>query len=189
MLSTKEHRKQIDVLSETLLGTISGCSLDTPVDINIVINHLEGSIEPYISEKGERAESYTRKVDNDFAIAIKKPMVIDEWRFVVSRHIGHLFLHMGFCLNEKVWRESDIYLNSVFHRIGYMEEKYEAESFARSFLMPKDLFRSVASSNREPTTGHYIVRNIASYFNVPREQVRKRGEELSLFEKTCLFGA
>ena len=94
---------------------------------------------------------------------------------------------MGFCLNEKVWRESDIYLNSVFHRIGYMEEKYEAESFARSFLMPKDLFRNVASSNREPTTGHYIVRNIASYFNIPKDQVRKRGIELSIFEKPCLF--
>lgn len=186
MLTKEARRDNIELFTETILNTID---MPQPIAVEGVIESLEGEWEFYSSEHGQEARAYIRKKDDAFAIAFSEPMVIEEWRFLVAVQLGHLFMHLGYCLKEELWESIDVYRDSVLHRMGYMEEKYEAECFARSFLMPKDLFRSVASSNREPTTGHYIVRNIASYFNVPREQVRKRGEELSLFEKTCLFSA
>lgn len=186
MLSKKERRNNIEIFAKTIHETLN---LPQPVSLEAVIKSLEGDWEFYSSEFGQGARAYIRKKDDAFAIAFIEPMVIEEWRFLVAVQLGHLFMHLGYCLKEELWESIDVYRDSVLHRMGYMEEKYEAECFARSFLMPKDIFSEVASSNIDPTSGYYLVGKIASHFNVPKNQVRKRGIELFIFEKPCLFRA
>lgn len=94
-------------------------------------------------------------------------------RFTIAHELGHLFLHMGYLINEELWRKQD---QNVYERSGSSEKEYQANEFAAAFLMPKeDYFRKM----NESMDGNKVnTSKIAEYFNVSVEAASNRGKFL-----------
>ena len=61
-------------------------------------------------------------------------------RFTIAHELGHLFLHMGYLTNEKLWKRQD---ENIYHRLGGSEKEYQANEFAAAFLMPKNEYLKI----------------------------------------------
>lgn len=94
-------------------------------------------------------------------------------RFTVAHELGHLFLHMGYLINEDLWNRQD---NNVYYRLGSSEKEYQADEFAAALLMPKAEYYKIME---EYTTGNYVdTLKIAEYFNVSVDAASNRGKFL-----------
>ena len=100
-------------------------------------------------------------------------------RFSIAHELGHLFLHLGYLIDDDLWESVDSYIDSVRHRMGYNEEEFEAHEFAGSLLMPADEFRFVA--NQFFADGLYPLEKIAEHFDVSSKAVKVRGCWLGVF--------
>ena len=58
---------------------------------------------------------------------------------LVAHSLGHLFLHLGYCVDKGMWNElnlSQSYKDSHLHRFSYSQEEKEAREFADIFFSP-----------------------------------------------------
>jgi DUF955 len=108
---TCETTKSLEDLIERLGGKITYEKLDRDIEGQII--------------KGE---------NNTFHIIINKNIQKKEICLKISEELGHLFLHMGFIIDENQWEKTDNYIDSVYYRIGYSKEEYEANYFAKLLL-------------------------------------------------------
>ncbi|MGN8160079.1 ImmA/IrrE family metallo-endopeptidase [Salinisphaera sp. SWV1] len=174
MLSNR--RKEINSLATHLRAELN---LSTPVDLKEAVEKLGGEIESFDERFGGNAEAYVRKRGESFAIAIKTPHEKRE-RFSIAHELGHLFLHLGYLVDDELWESAaQGYIDSVHHRMGYGEEEFEAHEFAGAFLMPASEFREVAEKNRNGRK--YDLTKIAGHFDVSNMAAKTRGRWLRLF--------
>lgn len=155
-------------------------NLDTPVLIEEVPQMLGGSLK-YVNAIDDRPgiEAMITKNNNTFEILIKKDGYKLRDRFSIAHELGHLFLHMGFILDDNLWDNSKNYTDSVYYRSGYNTEEYEANEFAGALLMPKEDFINKAKEHYY--NGKYDLAPISVYFNVSIDAIKTRGRRLGLF--------
>ncbi len=151
-----------------------------PYDPKDAIRKLNGKIIYDISE--ESTDGSIEKTDtNDFCIHLSNNKSPQRERFTLAHELGHLFLHMGFIIDDEKWKLLSKLPESVFYRGNlYSDEEYEANEFAASFLMPKQEFLNIAKSNLQNNL--FNIDKIASYFDVSLESVTNRGKWLGIFQ-------
>lgn len=160
-------RKMINSLAEDIRSVYD---ISVPIqDINDIVKKLGGTIERVNSFSDGAVER-----DGDgFKIIVSPFQDEKRERFTIAHELGHLFLHMGYRINENLWARQE---NNVYHRIGNSEREYQANEFAAAFLMPESQYLMVlerfAEDNKVDTS------KIADYFNVSVEAASNRGKFL-----------
>lgn len=169
----RARRDQINRLADTVRTV---CRLEVPVDVDTAVTRLNGRIE---EADDADFEARIEKTGTGFAITLSGDVSPRRRRFSVAHEIGHLFLHMGYLVDEDKWRSEGTYTDSVYYRYGYNTEEYEANEFAAALLMPRAEFVKVANQHRDG--GRYLVGPIAAHFQVSEEAALNRGRWLGLF--------
>lgn len=64
---------------------------------------------------------------------------IERRNFMIAHELGHLFLHMGFRINDDKWNNQ----MKGFYRNNDAETNYQANEFAKAFLMPEEEYGEI----------------------------------------------
>ncbi len=169
----QHRREQIEKLAESVRAS---CELAVPVEVDHAVARLNGSIA-VVSET-----DYEAKIEKDgdgFKITLAGQQFERRRRFSVAHELGHLFLHMGYLIDETKWASVGTYTDSVYYRFGYTTEEFEANEFAAALLMPRAEFVRVATQ-RQGSRG-YQISAVAGHFQVSNEAALNRGRWLGLF--------
>lgn len=168
-------RTKINELAKDILSVYK---INTPIDdIESVVGKIGGRICES-SQLGFLTDGAVKKELDSFSITIPASQANSARRnFTVAHELGHLFLHMGYQIDEKLWEKSD---NVVFNRHGNSERELEANEFAAAFLMPEDEYIRVADIYSEGNT--VFIRKVAEYFNVSVEAASYRGKWLGYLQ-------
>ena len=170
-----------EVISNFANSLIKALELSRPYDPYLVVDRLGGKVE-YDTITDMAIDASIRKKDQDsFIIDLNKNKPFLRERFSIAHEPGHLFLHMGFLTDEKVWNSipvDDIFQDSVYYRMSgnYTQEENEANEFAASFLMPKNEF--VEQIQKHTLNGRVSMLKIADYFDVSTDAAITRAKWL-----------
>ncbi|MEW6237309.1 MAG: ImmA/IrrE family metallo-endopeptidase [Candidatus Omnitrophota bacterium] len=153
--------------------------LETPLNVRTVVQKLGGKLVQRDNEELE-CEASIQKDGNGFKIILDENAYKNRKRFSVAHELGHLFLHMGYLVDDDKWNSVGEYTDSVYHRYGYGIEENEASEFAAALLMPKEEFIEIANQNLDHNM--YRIQPIAKHFDVSTEAASNRGKWLGLFQ-------
>lgn len=166
-------RKQINGLAESVIKV---CNISTPInDIEDVVKRLGGIV---IEDEtlGMFSDGELRKENGElyeFSIKVPKGQQSARRNFTIAHELGHLFLHMGYMIDDELWNKSD---GVVFNRRGNSESEMQANEFAAAFLMPEEEYCKIVNKN---TTGNLVsISEVANYFNVSMDAASYRGKWL-----------
>ena len=152
-------------------------NISSPVqDIEGVVNMLGGElVEDYKLENC--ADAKIEKVGKVFRITVSEEQPITRKRFSIAHELGHLFLHMGYCIDDDLWDSNE---DNKFFRSLSGEKEYQAHEFAAAFLMPKDEFKDEMARNFDMKNFVYDMEKVAEHFNVSVEAAINRGRWLNI---------
>lgn len=170
----QQRRNEIGVLADRVREALG---LSTPVNVEAAVEMLGGTLKDIGT--GDEPEAYVEKQANSFEIGIHPDVSPKRRRFSIAHELGHLFLHMGFIIDEEKWNSVTRYEESIKYRFGYSEEEYEAHEFAAAFLMPESEFRAIADAHR--VENKYRISGIAEHFQVSEDAASNRGRWLKMF--------
>ena len=125
-------------------------NIETSVTLKDVVENRLGGIIEYVSDlrtNGNEIEAKIEKHKKSFKITINENMIKTRNNFAIAHELGHLFIHMGYLINDKLWNSVDEYSDSVYFRFGYSEEELEANEFAAAFQMPEDEYNNILRQN------------------------------------------
>ena len=164
----------IDNLAEAV---IDAYGITIPIDnIEAVVKKIGGEIV----EKADLDDLYDgtiRKVDqNSFSIVISPFQSEGRKAFTVAHELGHLFLHMGFRINDDKWNNQ----MKGFYRNNDAEANYQANEFAKAFLMPEEEYGEIL--NRYTKGNRVNIKEVANHFHVAINIAASRGQLLGYFE-------
>ncbi len=132
---------------------------------------------------GMYSDGYIEKVPQkdqgkcSFKIVIPSSQPPNRKNFTIAHELGHLFLHMGFMIDESLWNAN---CNQSFNRKGDSEIEWQANEFAAALLMPKDQYKEALDRHTE---GEQVsVSKIAEYFHVSADAASCRGKWLGYLE-------
>jgi Zn-dependent peptidase ImmA (M78 family) len=168
-----QKRAAIDRVAEKIRQV---CGVTTPVNMAKLVKSLGGKLE---EKSGLDYEAQITRIGDSFVITLELQKPSKRKSFSIAHEVGHLVLHMGFLLNEQLWKESDQFTDSVYYRSGHTEEEREADEFAAALLMPKDEFLKI--TNKHLTGRGYNISKIATYFQVSEDAALTRGRWLGIF--------
>ncbi len=114
-----------------------------------------------------------KKGADSFRIVIPKTQYPQRKTFTIAHELGHLFLHMGFRTNPLIWDMQD---NMVYKRFGTSEQEYQANEFAASLLMPKEIYCKIL--HKYSDHDRVDIQAVAEYFNVSIAAATNRGKFL-----------
>lgn len=164
-------RELINDLTEEIVRLYE---LDIQNDINKIVEDLGGKIIE--DSKISDYEGAVRKVDDkNFEIIVPRDQNENRKRFTIAHELGHLFLHMGFLINQEVWnKQKDGELE--YFRHGLSELEYQANEFAAALLMPRSEYEKILEEN---TTNNIVnTIEIAEHFHVSVDARSTRGKFL-----------
>ena len=138
-------------------------------DINDVVTVLGG----YLNESADICNSDVMKWNDGFVIYMPSSYSTERKQFAVAQELGHLFLHMGYKISQKLW---DKQKNMVYYESKSPLEEYQANDFADALLMPKDVYKKVLE--QYTTGGKVQTAKIAEYFGVSVSTAYSRGKSL-----------
>ncbi|GBU25372.1 hypothetical protein R83H12_02015 [Fibrobacteria bacterium R8-3-H12] len=161
--------------------------LDIPCSPQKAVELLNGEIIDSIEDVN--IDAFIKKSGADSFVIHRNKNKNSELRdsFTIAHELGHLFLHMGYLLDEEKWNSISEYQDSAFYRMAgidgkpgrYAQEEHEANEFAANFLMPKDEFIFIAKQHLE--NNKYNIKPIAEHFKVSVPAVANRGKWLGIF--------
>lgn len=161
----------------TMINNIAEDVIDT-YDIHIPIydiNNVVIALGGYVDESANICNSDIMKQNDGFVIYIPSSYSAERKQFVIAQELGHLFLHMGYKISQKLW---DKQKNMVYYESKSPLEEYQANDFADALLMPKDVYKKVLE---QYTTGSKVqTGKIAEYFGVSVSTAYNRGKSLGL---------
>lgn len=161
--------KIINDIAEDVIDTYDICM--PIIDINNVVVVLGGCVE----ENEDIYDSAIKKQNDGFIIYIPSSYSVERKQFAVAQELGHLFLHMGYKISQKLW---DKQKNMGYYESKSPLEEYQANDFADALLMPKDIYKKVLE---QYTTGNKVQTDkIAEYFGVSVSTAYSRGKSLGL---------
>ena len=112
-----------------------------------------------------------------FVIEISPGQTLERRNFTIAHELGHLFLHMGFDTDDRIWNSQQ---SVVYYRAGCTDLEYQSNEFAAALLMPKDLFIKELYKNSE---GNIVnIGAVANYFNVSVDAASNRGKWLGYLQ-------
>ena len=160
-------RRMINSLAEDILDIYE---IPVPIqDMGEIVERLGGTIQ----REASFSDGTVERNGDGFKIILSLFQDEKRERFTIAHELGHLFLHMGYKINEKLWERQD---NNIYHRTGNSEREYQANEFAAAFLMPAnrylEVLKSLAVDNMVDTS------KIAEFFNVSVEAASNRGKFL-----------
>lgn len=169
---TRDVRIAIDNIASQVR---SAFGISVPVtDIDEVVRRMGGSVV----ESDDLlliADGAVKKTDDDrFVILVSKNQTPVRRNFTIAHEIGHLFLHMGYKINDDLWAQQN---SNPYYRNGTTLDEYQANEFAAAFLMPEDEY--VQKLNELTKNGRVDACELASYFNVSIEAATNRGKFLN----------
>ena len=101
---------------------------------------------------------------------------IERRNFMIAHELGHLFLHMGFRINDDKWNNQ----MKGFYRNNDAETNYQANEFAKAFLMPEEEYGEIL--NRYTKGNRVNIKEVANHFHVAINIAASRGQLLGYFE-------
>ena len=157
-------RKQINELAETVLDVFD---ISRPItNMNNVINILGGEIREDASLGLFSDGKVYKEKDNSkgfsFYIVVPSNQPDARKNFTVAHELGHLFLHMGYKINDELWAKSD---DVVFNRRGNSEIELQANEFAVAFAECDDLVLTDIYAAREKDTGLISSQDLVEVIN------------------------
>lgn len=162
---------------QQLINDLSADIIDT-YDIHIPIhdmNDVVTTLGGYIEENKNICDSAIRKQNDGFVIYIPSSYNVERKQFAIAQELGHLFLHMGYKISPKLWNKQR---NMFYYESKYPLEEYQANDFAETLLMPKDVYKKVLD---QYTVGNKVqTAKIAEYFGVSVSTAYSRGNSLGL---------
>lgn len=168
-----QRREHIHRLADAVRN---GCGLPSPLDVKLLATRLNGRI---IEESAAEFEAKIERDGAGFKISLAKGSNERRQRFSIAHELGHLFLHMGYLVNDAKWKSSEPYKDAVYYRFGYSIEESEANEFAAALLMPRDEFRKVSHDNQ--SGGMVDIDGVAEHFMVSADAALTRGRWLNMF--------
>lgn len=170
---TVAQREYISWLADTVR---ENCKLTVPVDVEEAVDRLGGTIQTLDSAD---FEAKIEKAPPGFRISICTANGSKaRKRFTIAHELGHLFVHMGYIVDQNKWNRTGEYTDSVYFRYGFSVEEAEANEFAAAFLMPETEFAAVAK--RHSVQGNYDMIAIAKHFRVSVPAATIRGRLLGI---------
>lgn len=177
-----------EYIAEIANSVRESLELECPYSPEKAIELLNGKIITSIEDTN--IDACIKKDGTDsFIIHLNKHKPKKREFFTLAHELGHLFLHMGYLLDNEKWNSfSDReYQDSAFYRMSgidgkpgrYAQEEHEANEFAANFLMPKEEFVLIAEKHLKDNK--YDITPIAEYFNVSAPAVANRGKWLGIF--------
>lgn len=131
-----------------------------------------GSLELEEVNRGVRRGLITKK-GGSFEIWVDPFRSKKRRKFAIAHELGHLFIHMGYRINDEIWNEQD---ERPYYRYGNTEMEYQANEFAGALLMPRQQYYEVM--NRF-TKGNIVdTAKIAEHFHVSVDAASNRGKWL-----------
>lgn len=165
-------REGINKIAETILDSFE---IEAPViNLESIVEKLGGTIQEDLVLCGydARIEKVNTGLIN-FRITLPKFEDENRRRFSIAHELGHLFLHMGYLIDEELWESNS---NEVFFRKEKGEMEYQANEFAAAFLMPREDFSEVMKENYKE--GYYNMKAVAEAFQVSISAAINRGRWL-----------
>ena len=166
----EQRRRLINELAQDVIDLFH---IDIPIEnIDEVVRNMGGIIkEDY--KLSEYSDGIIRKTSvTSFEIRVSPDQSSGRRNFTIAHELGHLFLHMGFLINDEIWNNQQM----TFYRKGNSQEEYEANEFAAAFLMPQRQYKRVLDQYAE---GNLVdTSKIAQEFNVSTKAASNRGKWL-----------
>lgn len=166
-----ETRNYINDLAQQV---IISYSISIPItNIDEIVHKIGGTIEEKINFDDLCDGTIIKDGNNSFRIAISPFQNEQRRSFTIAHELGHLFLHMGFRTNLKLWENQK---KAIYRRFGSSAQEYQANEFAASLLMPKDMYWRILKQNA--VDNRVDIAKIARYFNVSQAAAINRGKFL-----------
>ena len=164
-------------INELANEVLQAYKIEIPItNIDKVVNTLGGKIHECES-LGVFSDGRVTKKDDAFSISIPQNQPNARKNFTVAHELGHLFLHMGYQIDDELWSRSG---NVVFNRYGNSEIELQANEFAAAFLMPKQEYKNIMDKYSEGDIVY--IAKIAEYFNVSIDAALYRGKWLGYLQ-------
>lgn len=170
--------RKIEELSEYILDKY---------DVKVPITNIEKLVEriggKIIYENLKYDHNYIIKTGNEsFIIKInnfyfpKDGKISDKvLKRIISNELGHLFLYVGYKVNDKLWKTMPIAEN---HVLDY-NQNVDAQVFGNSLLMPRNEYEKVI--NKYAKNNVINTEIIADYFQVTLGNAIERGRTIGCF--------
>ncbi len=113
------------------------------VNINQVVDALGGKVIEDSSLSGY-SDGFIRKVDDSFEIVVSPYQPDTRKNFTIAHELGHLFLHMGYGIDDELWNSQD---GNQYFRSGNTNKEYQSNEFAAALLMPKHEYKRIMDEN------------------------------------------
>lgn len=169
-----ELRMLINNLSQDI---IDHYNIQIPIkNIEKVVTDMGGRIETSLDVEN-LYDGSIKKENNGFVIFVSPYQSTERKKFTIAHELGHLFLHMGYSINSRLW---DMQANATYYRSGDSIEEYQANEFAAALLMPREKYREVMDKNTKGTIVE--TEKIADYFGVSVSAASNRGKFLGYLQ-------
>ena len=169
---TQTRRKAIDTFATSLRQTFNYENPATVEKLKNVVSQLNGTVEGKLFNDITISGSIKRNADSSFSIIYNSREPGEREVFTIAHEMGHLFLHLGYIVDDKKWESAGEYKDDPMYRQGYTNEEYEANQFAAGYLMPKEEYLKVFAENK----GDVLA--IARHFGVSYNAAETRGQWL-----------
>lgn len=176
----REMRATINELAQDVIELFE---IEIPIrSMKEIVEKMGGEIVEE-DNVGMYSDGYIEKIPQTdrgqcgFRIVIPSSQPENRKNFTIAHELGHLFLHMGYMINEELWNTN---CNQSFNRKGDSEIEWQANEFAGALLMPQDQYKKVLDRNKE---GEKVsISEIAEYFHVSADAASCRGKWLGYLE-------
>lgn len=145
-------------------------------DINDIVIALGGRVEESV-DTNMLSDSGIKKQDNGFIIYVSPSQSPVRRKYSIAHELGHLFLHMGYKINPKLWNMQE---NATYYRTGSPLLDYQTYEFAVALFMPQKVYKEIMD---QYTLGNTLeTAKIASYFGVSISEASQRGKFLGYLQ-------
>ena len=165
-------RDIINKLTDEIRSTFK---IPLPVDdLSNFVKSIGGMItESDLKSRAYEGRTAIKSTKYAFEIFIPENQHPDRKKFLIARELGYLFLHMGYLIDESMWKECQ---NVDFYKSESSEEESQANEFAAALIMPRKEYKRVMDRY---TDARYVnTRYIAEYFGVSIQAASNRGKLL-----------
>ncbi|MBR3770657.1 MAG: ImmA/IrrE family metallo-endopeptidase [Clostridium sp.] len=162
-----------EFINELAEAVIDYYQIPTPItDIDAVVSRIGGTIVTTMTTPSLSGGSISKKGES-FEMCVDPFQTLERRNFTIAHELGHLFIHMGYNIDDEIWEEQD---ERPYYRYGNTEMEYQANEFAGALLMPKDEYLKVMNRH---THGNIVdTAKIAEHFHVSVDAAANRGKWL-----------
>lgn len=157
-------------ISDLAQQVINAYGISIPVDIENLVRVMGGNIREEVRFDDWCDGTIMKNGDNSFQIVVSPFQNAQRKKFTIAHELGHLFLHMGFRTNKEIWEKQD---STIYKRFGTTEQEYQANEFAASLLMPKDIYKRII--DEYSINNRVDITRVSDYFKVSVAAATNRG--------------